>query len=111
MMIKIMKRPRILLIVAPSLFQCAKTAEAWGLVPGQIENFRNVTRAIQLRGITPGTPFIAVDRRLWGATPDGFELDTALDVVQRAGLVRIAHEDDLSNHRAYEGVPLRKVSS
>lgn len=108
-MIKIMKRPRILLIVAPSLYQCAKTAEAWGLVPGQIENFRNVTRAIQLRGVTPGTPFISIDRKSWVATPEGFELDTALDVVQRAGLVRIAQDDDLANHRAYDGVPLREA--
>lgn len=103
------KTPRVLLIVAPSLFECYHAAKAHGLTPGQIDNFRNVTRAIELRGVTPGTPFICINRDSWASTPNGFELDQALWALQRLGRVRLMQDDDLPNYRAYDGVPMREM--
>lgn len=100
---------RTLLIIAPTLFECAKAAEAHGLTPGEIENFRNVTKAYALRGVTAGTPFIAINRRNWHATPDGYELDLALEAYQRQGRVRIAQEDDIAAHRMFDCVPMREA--
>lgn len=108
-MTRLTRHERTLLIIAPSLFECAHAARQWGLVPGQIENFRNVTRAIQLRGLRPGTPFISINRESWPATKEGHDLDLALDAVLRRGLVRIAQDDDIAAHRAYDGVPLREA--
>ncbi len=106
-MIKLMKRDRTLLIVAPTLFECFHAAKENGLVPPHIQGFRNVTRAIQLRGVRPGTPFIAVNRENWGSTQVGYDLDVALSTLQRQGVVRIAQEDDLDACRMYADVPMR----
>lgn len=97
---------RTLLIIAPSLHECAKAAEAHGLRPGQIDNFRNITRAYALRGVTAGTPFIAINRWNWHATPVGYDLDLALEAYQRQGRVRIAQEDDIAAHRIFDQVPV-----
>jgi hypothetical protein len=108
MMMKPHRTNRVLLIVAPSLFECYHAAKEWGLTPGQIENFRNVTRAIELRGVSVGTPFIAINRDSWTATRDGYDLDATLSALQRLGRVRIAREDDLPNYRAFDDVPMRE---
>ncbi len=89
------ERPKILLIIAPSLFECYHTARAHGLEPGRIQNFRNITKALDLRGVRPGTPFISNNRDSWPATHAGFDLDRALETLQRTGRVRIAQPDDL----------------
>lgn len=94
-----MRRARTLLIVAPSLYQCFHAARANGLVPGEIENFRNVTRAIELRGVTAGTPYITFDRQTWCVTEQGFDLDQALTALERRGCVRPAGPDDIDNSR------------
>lgn len=104
-----MKSPsRMLLIIAPSLYECAKAAEAHGLTPGHIDNFRNVTRAYALRGVSAGTPYIAINRWNWHATPEGYELDLALEAYQRLGRVRIAQQDDIAAHRMFDQVPMRE---
>ena len=103
------RSPRVLLIIAPSLFECYHAAKEWGLTPGQIENFRNVTKAIELRGVVPGTPFICINRQTWPATPEGFALDQALTTLQRLGRVRPMGDDDLLNYAAFHDVPLREA--
>lgn len=97
------RKDRPLLIIAPSLFECWHAAMEHGLTPPAIENFRNVTRAIGLRSVTPGTPYILINRDSWGATREGFELDQALSALERLGRVRPAGPDDIANCRA-EGV-------
>lgn len=94
-----MRKTKTLLIVAPSLFQCFHTAREHGLTPGEIENFRNVTKAIELRGVTPGTPYITLNRDSWSATQQGFDLDQALGALERLGRVRPARADDIENSR------------
>ncbi len=87
---------RVLLIVAPTLLECFHAAKEYGLTPPHIDNFRKLTKACcQLRGVRAGTPFIAINRRSWAATPHSFELDQALDLCLRTGRVRIAQPDDL----------------
>jgi hypothetical protein len=100
---------RQLLIIAPTLFECAKAAEANGMVPGRIENFRNVTRAHALRGISVGTPFIAINRDSWSATKDGHDLDVALAALQRQGRVRLAQPDDIAAHCEFDASALRQA--
>ena len=109
MLTAIKRSPRVLLIIAPSIYECYHAAKAWGLTPGQIENFRNVTKASELRGVTAGTPFICINRNNWSATRDGFDLDAALSALQRLGRVRMMQDDDLPNYRAYDGVPMREM--
>jgi len=89
------ERPRVLLIIAPSLFECYHAARAHGLEPGRIQNFRNITKAADLRGIRTGTAFITANRSSWPATQAGFDLDRMLETLQRTGTVRIAQSDDL----------------
>lgn len=98
---------RVLLIIAPDMYQCCKTAEHWGFVIGQIENFRNITRALQLRGTRPGTPFITFGREFWADTPMGFNLDQAVTTLQRTGHLRIAQDDDIRAHTSFADVPFR----
>lgn len=93
------RKERPLLIIAPSLFECWHAAKLHGLVPPAIENFRNVTRAIQLRSVTPGSPYILINRGSWTATREGFDLDRALDALERMGRVRPAGPDDIANCR------------
>lgn len=94
------RRERPLLIIAPSLFECWHAAMEHGLTPPAIENFRNITRAIGLRGVTPGSPYILINRPSWGATREGFDLDQALSALERLGRVRPAGPDDIANCRA-----------
>ncbi|MDK4713008.1 hypothetical protein [Rhizobium sp. CNPSo 4039] len=101
------RSPRVLLIIAPTLYECWHAAKEWGLTPGQIDNFRNVTKAIELRGVAPGTPFICINRQSWGATPEGFALDQALETLQRLGRVRPMGDDDRPNYVAYASTPSR----
>jgi len=98
---------RTLLIIAPTLYQCCKTAEHWGFTLGQIDNFRNVTRAIGLRGVSAGTPFLTFGREHWCDHPHGFNLDQAVETLQRIGKLRIAQDDDIAAHRSYGAVPFR----
>jgi hypothetical protein len=101
---------KVLLIIAPSLFQCHRTALEFGFTPPDIDNFRNVTRVIDLRGVRAGTPFITFGREHWGDTREGFDLDQAVTTLQRIGKLRIAQEDDLAAHRPFDGVPFRSQS-
>lgn len=100
---------RVLLIVAPSLIECFHAAKEHGLTPPHIDNFRNVTKASQLRGVRPGTPFIAINRKNWTSTPHGFELDQAIDLCLRTGRVRIAQPDDLKACQPNADVPKREA--
>lgn len=97
----------MLLIIAPDLFGCFKAAKAFGLEPPFIENHRNVTRASQLRGIDPGTPFITHDRENWDKTQAGYDLDVAVTCHVRTGHLRIAQPDDIAAHRSYGDLPDR----
>lgn len=105
------RRGRVLLIIAPDMLGCAKAAKAFGLVPPHIENYRNVTRAAQLRGIDPGTPFITFDRHSWGNTQVSYDLDVAVTCYTRTGHLRIAQPDDIEAHRSYPGVPDRPMAT
>ena len=52
------ERPKILLIIAPSLFECYHAARAHGLEPGRMQNFRNITKATDLRGVRKNDAFV-----------------------------------------------------
>lgn len=93
------RKDRPLLIIAPSLFECWHAAKEHGLTPPAIENFRNITRALGLRGVVPGSPYILINRDSWGATPEEFDLDRALGALERLGRVRPAGPDDIANCR------------
>ena len=108
-MIKIKPRPRILLIIAPTLFECFHAARENGLEPPHMEGFRNVTRAIQLRGVATGTPFISINRESWRTTAEGFDLDIAMEALQRQGVLRIAQPDDIKACRLYDAAPMREA--
>lgn len=102
-------RTRTLYIIAPTLHACARTALAHGLHPPAIENFRNITRAHHLRGVSAGTPFITIDRDSWADTAEGRELDAALTAYQRSGRLRIAQDDDLRAASPYDDLPSRTI--
>jgi len=89
------KPPRILLVVAPNLMACIKTAKEFGIEPGLSDGLRTVSQAYKLRGWSRGTPFIAQDRANWAATRQGKELDMVLDIYVQQGRLRIANEKDL----------------
>ncbi|WP_283196589.1 hypothetical protein [Rhizobium sp. BT04] len=84
------ERKRILLIVAPDIVQCYRTAREFGLDLLQVGDMRCVTKPHLLRGWTRGTPFIALHRERW---PEA--LDLALDALTRMGQLRIANDEDL----------------
>ncbi|MBD9390148.1 hypothetical protein IB237_23385 [Agrobacterium sp. AGB01] len=88
-------RNKILLVIAPTLFQCRKTLDAFGVHISRVGEIRSVTKALQLRGWTPGTPFIAADREQWFATAAGRELSLALDALMLDGRVRVASQTEL----------------
>jgi hypothetical protein len=100
-------RERVLMIIAPDLHWCHRTAVEWGFSPPHIENFRNVTKVVELRNVWAGTPFITFDRENWGKTHKGFDLDQLVATLQRTGKLRIAQDDDIAAHRPFEGVPFR----
>lgn len=89
-------RKRVLLIIAPTLYACHETALAFGLNPRGMEDVRCVTKAEQLRGLKPGTPFIAREPNTWSETPSGWELGTVLDLRLRTGALRLAQDDDIA---------------
>lgn len=84
------ERTRILLIVAPDIVQCYRTAREFGLDLLQVGDMRCVTKPHLLRGWTRATPFIALNRDRW---PE--ELDMALAALTRTGQLRIATDRDL----------------
>lgn len=88
-------KSKILLVVAPSLFQCRKTLDAFGIPMSRIADIRSVTKALQFRGWTRGTPFIASERDQWFATQQGAELSMALDAMMLDGRLRVASQDEL----------------
>ncbi len=89
------KLPPILLVIAPNLMACVKTAREFGIEPGLSDGLRTVSQAYKLRGWSRGTPFIAQDRGSWAATRQGHELDMVLDIYVQQGRLRIANERDL----------------
>lgn len=95
MLARARNRNRILLVIAPTLFQCRKTLDAFGIHMSRIGEIRSVTKALQLRGWTPGTPFIASDRDQWFATSEGRELSKTLDAMMLDGRVRVASQHEL----------------
>ncbi|WP_421581117.1 hypothetical protein [Shinella sp. M31] len=101
--------PRTLYVIAPTLMECVLTARDFGLTEGQMQHFRNVTSAFQLRGTTPGTPFIARTSTIWSAGPHADELAVALRAMQAQGRLRIAQESELSNYRMFDDIPFREA--
>ena len=93
------RAPRILLIVAPSLVECNRTAAAFDLDLMCLDRMRCVTSAYHLRGWSAGTPFVAINRQTWGRNPQAIELDQALDACIATGRLRIAGERDLDDLR------------
>lgn len=89
------RRPRVLMIIAPSLWECHETALAYGLNPRVMEDVRYVTKPEQLRGLRPGTPFIAKGRDHWAETPTGWSLGEMVDLKLRIGELRLAQDDDI----------------
>lgn len=100
---------RILMIIAPSLHQCWHTAKEFGFEPPHMENFRNVTKASQLRGVREGTPFIKLPDSEWGSGDASGDLARAVDLYIRTGHLRIAQERDLKACRPFDGVPKREA--
>jgi hypothetical protein len=91
------ERTRILLIVAPSVVECHATAREFGLDLRQVGSMRCVTKALNLRGWSRATPFIALHRERWPA-----ELDEALHAYTQLGDLRIANDKDLQPLRERE---------
>lgn len=89
------RKSKILLVVAPSLFQCRKTLDAFGIPLARLADIRSVTKALQLRGWSHGTPFIAADREQWFATQQGAELSMALDAMMLDGRLRVAGQREI----------------
>ncbi|NVP56068.1 hypothetical protein [Mycoplana rhizolycopersici] len=90
---------RILLIVAPTIFECRRAIESFGLDLGHLDRMRSVTRAHHLRGWSRGTPFIAINRETWSRDQQAWDLDRTLDACIVAGRLRIASERDLEELR------------
>lgn len=101
--------PRTLYVIAPTLHECVLTARDFGFVEGQMQHFRNVTNALQLRGTTPGTPFIARPRHLWSAIRHTEELALAMQAMQAQGRLRIAQDVELGTYRMFDGVAFREA--
>ncbi|MGJ8570445.1 MAG: hypothetical protein ACSHXI_07080 [Hoeflea sp.] len=96
----LIREPRPLYIIAPDMWRCHRTAVAFGLDPGQLDNARCITSAYQLRGTRPGTPFITHDREAWvKAMPNVYDLDQAINALVRLGRLRMAASDDIENAR------------
>ncbi|MDO3434352.1 hypothetical protein QWJ46_16855 [Rhizobium sp. CBN3] len=88
------ERTRILLVVAPSKFECFKTVEAFGLNMLHVGEMRFVCNPYHLRGWSRATPFIALHRERW---PEA--LDKVLDALTIGGQLRIASDRDLDHLR------------
>lgn len=94
------RRTRILLIVAPSITECYKTAKEFELDMLHVGEMRCISNPYHLRGWSRGTPFIALNRARW---PE--PLDMALHALTMTGQLRIANDRDLDPLR---GCPLGK---
>lgn len=90
---------RILLIIAPTLFECRRAIEAFGLNLDHLDRMRSVTRAHHLRGWSQGTPFIAINRETWSRDQQACDLDRTLDACIFTGRLRIASDRDLEELR------------
>lgn len=101
--------PRTLYVIAPSLHECVLAARDHGFVEGQMQHFRNVTSAFQLRGTMPGTPFIARPVHLWSRGDHADALATALQAMQAQGRLRIAQECELGAWRMFDDIPAREA--
>ena len=98
-----LNRPdRVLLIVAPSLVECHRTATEFGLDPRRLCNFRAITKAALLRGTTRGTPFIAIDRDQWCRTPEGRALWLMVNHLETTCQIRPMRADEAAAYQ--EGV-------
>lgn len=89
------RRSKILLVIAPSLYQCRRTLDAYGIPVSRIGDIRAVTKALQLRGWSHATPFIATGRDQWFATGQGTELSLAVDAMMLDGRLRVASQREL----------------
>lgn len=101
--------PRTLYVIAPTLHECVLTARDFGFVEGQMQHFRNVTSAFQLRGTMPGTPFIARARHLWNVRPHSDALALAMKAMQAQGRLRLAQDGELSLYRMFDDIPFREA--
>lgn len=101
--------PRTLYVIAPTLHECVLTAREFGFIEGQMQHFRNVTAASQLRGTLPGTPFIARPSHLWNRNDHADALATALHVLQAQGRLRIAQQSELGDWRMFDDIPFREA--
>lgn len=101
--------PRTLFVIAPTLFECVLTARDFGFVEGQMQHFRNVTSAFQLRGTTLGTPFIARPRHLWSVTDSADTLALAMQAMQVQGRLRFTQDCELGTYRMFDGIPYREA--
>lgn len=101
--------PRTLYVIAPTMHECVLAARDFGFVEGQMQHFRNVTSAFQLRGTSPGTPFIARPAHLWRWDGHADALATAMQVMQAQGRLRIAQERELSVYRMFDDIPAREA--
>lgn len=92
------RKPKILLVVAPSITEAHKTAKAHGIDPQACAGLlRTVTQAHRLRGWSHGTPVIFTNRATWGRSAEALALDTALDAYLRTGRLRLAGDADISD--------------
>ena len=95
-MVRLGPSERPLYIIAPNMAMCHRAALAHGLNPERMDNVRCITSAYALRGTRAGTPFITFERQSWvKAMQTVFELDQAIDLLVRAGRLRLAARDDL----------------
>lgn len=98
------RRPRLLLVVAPTLIECHATVMEFGLDLGRADRMRFITRAQSLRGWSLGTPFIAINRGTWGRDRMAMELDDVLTSMTLRHRLRVAGERDLAPLRVRTAV-------
>lgn len=82
---------RLLLVIAPSLYECHHTVRAFGLDLARVGQMRFISKPYGLRSWSRGTPFIAQDRGRWPV-----DLDETLQALIVLGRLRIANEFDLA---------------
>lgn len=104
------ERPRTLYVIAPTLHECVLTARDFGFIEGQMQHFRNVTSAFQLRGTMTGTPFIARSADVWRRDAQADALATAMQIMQAQGRLRIAQEKELGAYRMFDDIPFREAA-
>lgn len=96
-------RFRILLVIAPSRHEAAKTIEAYGLDLAEMAHMRVVTNAYLLHRWSAGAPYITGFRETWGRTPQTRALEAVLTRRTLRHELRPANERDLAALRlAYQ---------